>query len=199
MPEETPLQVSNVHHVDSSTHITDWYDYLSGKTAITLQRGRHYLQIEAASHSTAFLRFTFRPCRGIMKINYAEAYEFPPLDNPQLRNKGDRTDSTGYLEGLIHDYHDLVHLDTFPSQDGVAYYEPFWFRTFRFLVLEIVVLDSSLELMSFSAQQTNYPLQLHSTWKDGTANEAIWDVSVRTLRNCIFDGYSDCPFYEQLQ
>ena len=80
-------------------------------------------------------------------------------------------------------------------------YEPFWFRTFRVIRLEITVGAGPVEFLSFDAKQTNYPIQPKAAWKEpGDAHsESIWDVSIRTLRNCMFDGYSDCPFYEQLQ
>lgn len=55
--------------------------------------------------------------------------------------------------------------------------------------------------MSFEAVQVNYPIGVKAEWKEPAMkeNEKIWEVSIRTLRNCMFDGYSDCPFYEQLQ
>jgi hypothetical protein len=51
------------------------------------------------------------------------------------------------------------------------------------------------------ADQVNYPLAVKASWKDcdDVQSEEIWNVSIRTMRNCMFDGYSDCPFYEQLQ
>jgi hypothetical protein len=58
-----------------------------------------------------------------------------------------------------------------------------------------------LQLRSLVATQTNYPMAVTAKWCEPQSDErrAMWDISVRTLRNCMFDGYSDCPFYEQLQ
>jgi len=80
-------------------------------------------------------------------------------------------------------------------------WEPFWFRTFRLLRVEMTVLEGVVELEGFTATQVNYPLDVKTAWKEPKNAEAekIWDVSIRTMRNCMFDGYSDCPFYEQLQ
>ncbi|KAK5202778.1 hypothetical protein LTR41_011469 [Exophiala xenobiotica] len=56
-------------------------------------------------------------------------------------------------------------------------------------------------MVSFKAKQVNYPLDVKVSWKqpEGVDSDNIWKVSIRTLRNCMFDAYSDCPFYEQLQ
>jgi hypothetical protein len=64
----------------------------------------------------------------------------------------------------------------------------------------VAVGAEGLTVHSIELRQTNYPLQPRATW-DSSSSEMgrIWDVSLRTLRNCMFDGYSDCPFYEQLQ
>lgn len=93
----------------------------------------------------------------------------------------------------------MVRLETGAGK-SVAY-EPFWFRTFRLIRLEIAVGDEPVELVSFDATQVNYPLAVKASWEElGMINsKRIWDVSIRTMRNCMFDGYSDCPFYEQLQ
>lgn len=49
--------------------------------------------------------------------------------------------------------------------------------------------------------QVNYPLNIKTSWEEpGDAHsKEFWNVSIRSMRNCMFDGYSDCPFYEQLQ
>jgi hypothetical protein len=132
-----------------------------------------------------------------MKVTYSEGYELEPRSYPFFRTKKDRLDaSNGHLIGPF----DEVVLDISPGESTL--YEPFWFRTFRLIRLEITVGSAAaVELEKFEAKQTNYPLEVQASLKDHTdpQSEQIWDVSVRTLRNCMFDAYSDCPFYEQLQ
>ena len=205
MPEETPLQVHIIRSCASSASAEEWTDFLSGHGTLTLPAdSKHRVEVQAACHSTAFLRWKFRrPCQGArLKVTYSEGYEREPLGDPTYHTKGDRLDSTnGHLTGGVTDFHDLVSLSCLPSIDNIITYEPFWFRTFRYLVIEIETGIDHLDLLSFEATQTNYPLAPKSSWAEPTnpSNEEIWRVSIRTLRNCMFDGYSDCPFYEQLQ
>lgn len=95
--------------------------------------------------------------------------------------------------------HDDVKLALLSDQPVT--YEPFWFRTFRVIRMEVEVGSSPVEVANFVATQVNYPLNTRATWHESEDPESslIWDVSIRTLRNCMLDGYSDCPFYEQLQ
>ncbi|KAJ4184941.1 hypothetical protein NW755_008855 [Fusarium falciforme] len=130
------------------------------------------------------------------KITYSEGYELKPRSYPFFRTKADRLDTKdSYLIGPYDD----VTIDIPASQ--TATYEPFWFRTFRVLQLEVTVGPEPVQLLSFEADQVNYPLGVKASWSQpgDTHSGQMWDVSIRTMRNCMFDGYSDCPFYEQLQ
>ena len=207
MPEETPVAIDVVRACDSSISQNDWTRFLSGKSSLRLPaNSKHRLEIQAACHSTAFLSLQLRPppTGSTLKLTYSESYERPPFDDPTFRNKGDRLDRTdAVLTGSCVDYHDEVDLSTLPASEGnLVVYEPFWFRTFRFLILEVHVGQGECELVEIKADQTNYPLDPKGSWiepgGDGIS-EKIWEISIRTLRNCVFDGYSDCPFYEQLQ
>ncbi|VUC26851.1 unnamed protein product [Clonostachys rosea] len=144
-----------------------------------LHNSSYKLDILADVHSTAFPR-----------------YEYDPPSYPFFRRKGDRLDS---INGCIMGPHDDVLLNI-PANETVLY-EPFWFRTFRVMRWEIETTDESVDLISFTASQVNYPLAVKASWynADDDDSKDMWDVSIRTLRNCMFDGYSDCPFYEQLQ
>jgi len=125
---------------------------------------------------------------------YSEGYELEPRDYPFFRTKNDRLDAEhGYILGTF----DEVTINVGP--DGTSY-EPFWFRTFRLIRLELTIGDAEVEMISMEASQTNYPMQVKASWDDPSDEHAgkILDISVRTLRNCMFDGYSDCPYYEQL-
>ncbi len=200
MPEESHCAVKTVRKCQSTISVEHWTDFLYGNRSLTLpSRSSHTVDLQAEVHSTAFLKWTFKATEQSevkLKITYSEGYEQEPRSYPFFRTKTDRLDAkNGHLIGPF----DEVTL-SLPEFQSIAY-EPFWFRTFRILRLEISVGDAPIELERFDAEQMNYPLGVKGSWKepDDEHSEKIWDVSIRTMRNCMFDGYSDCPFYEQLQ
>lgn len=201
MAEESPVAVSTVRACQSTASINDWTAHLAANRTIILPGGSsHALEVQAHVHSTAFLQWTFRAkakrSQIRLRVTYSEGYELEPRNYPFFRTKADRLDAEkGHLIGP---YDELI-LDL-PHGQTVTY-EPFWFRTFRILRLEISVGPEPAQLLSFDATQVNYPLAVKASWKEpgDKHSEQIWDVSIRTMRNCMFDGYSDCPFYEQLQ
>ncbi|KIX08670.1 uncharacterized protein Z518_03327 [Rhinocladiella mackenziei CBS 650.93] len=200
MPVESHVAVNIVRACQSVISIDDWTNFLSGTRSLTLPGdSSHTFELQAEVHSTAFLQWTFKaakPSQIKLKVTYSEGYELEPRSYPFFRTKADRLDKkNSHIIGPF----DEVTLDL-PEMHTITY-EPFWFRTFRLLRLEITVGPTPVELMSFKATQVNYPLAVKASWKNpGDAHsEKIWDVSIRTMRNCMFDGYSDCPFYEQLQ
>lgn len=202
MPEQTHIVVDTVRACASPSSSEDWSTFISGsKSSLILpSNSSHTLEIQANVHSTAFLRWTFKAVAERsqinLKITYSEGYELKPRSYPFFRTKEDRL---GAIRGQIIGPYDEVILDL-PNSQIIAY-EPFWFRTFRIMRLEITAGPEPIELLSFDATQVNYPLDIKAGWIEpgDPYSEKIWDVSIRTMRNCIFDGYSDCPFYEQLQ
>jgi hypothetical protein len=141
-------------------------------------------------------------------MTYSEAYEAIERREGNLAPKGIRDQRDGQCLRGPHDEYSFG-APTAPGghTDLVDVYEPFWWRTFRYIVFEIDVGDidqDGLTLLNFEVTQTNYPLCIKAQWELGDGQVAeeskkLWDIRVRTLRNCAFDGYSDCPFYEQLQ
>jgi hypothetical protein len=201
--EETSVGLGTVRWLDSQLSLQEWEAFFVERAAITLPPNTsHRLEIQADAHSTAFLKWILtqpKTSGSSIKVTYSEAYEQTPRLYPWLRSKGDRLERDGARLIGPHDLFDIPVGS--PDQPDTWTYEPFWFRTFRFLAIEITTGSSSLQLVSLTAIQANYPLAAKSTWKEpgNVETERIWDLSVRTLRNCMFDGYSDCPFYEQLQ
>ncbi|KAL4802189.1 hypothetical protein BDV18DRAFT_167043 [Aspergillus unguis] len=195
MHEGTNVKIDMIRSCDSPLSLQAWTVGLSGGIILPANSS-HTLDLQADVHSTAFLRWTFhsvKPSSVHLKVTYSEGYELDPRAYPFFRTKGDRLDSAGHIIGPFDDV--LLNIS------GVLTYEPFWFRTFRLMRMNIVVGDEPVVLSEVTAMQVNYPLNIKASFQDisDPDSSAIWDVSVRTLRNCMFDGYSDCPFYEQLQ
>ncbi|KAJ5712394.1 hypothetical protein N7493_008862 [Penicillium malachiteum] len=200
-PEMTEITMNIVKFCKSDIGAEDWTSFFSHKRSLTLPpQSHHLLELQADVHSTAFLRWAFnsvkRPSRIRVLTTYSEGYELESPSYPFFRSKADRLDAaTGHIVGPLDDV--VLNLST----ENFTVYEPFWFRTFRILRIEIFVKTEAVVLSSFKGTQVNYPLDVKASWSDlGDPNSKdIWDVSIRTMRNCMFDGYSDCPFYEQLQ
>ena len=94
----------------------------------------------------------------------------------------------------------LGEKDTYRTGTGKQTYEPFWFRTFRYLKIKIETSKSSLKISAPLFRLTGYPLVKEGSFKsEKPLYNQMWDVSVRTLERCMLDTYVDCPYYEQMQ
>ena len=143
--------------------------------------------LDAGEEMTAFLRLAVSGGYGAkLELLYSECYVLP-------EGKADRQDSVnGHLEG----YTDHYCVGGFAGEE----YEPFWFRTFRFIQVTVRTLDEPLTLEDLCYEETGYPLAVKSAVTTSDPSFApIWEISLRTLRRCMHDTYMDCPFYEQLQ
>lgn len=136
-----------------------------------------------------------------IRLLCAECYENPPLVVPWIRDKGMRTDSAnGDLYGDLDIYRPKGVFIEKEVGNSVEKYEPFWFRTFRFVRVEIRTGEVPLTLHKFVYRETGYPLQVQARYCSSDPQEAVlWDISVRTLQRCMHETYEDCPYYEQLQ
>ncbi|OJJ67842.1 hypothetical protein ASPBRDRAFT_47343 [Aspergillus brasiliensis CBS 101740] len=146
---------------------------------------------------TAFVNFTFSGGAGAqVSILYSECYEkdlgVETAPFPMPRTKSNRSDASGRLYGVKDFY-------TVTSGQDVHVYEPFWFRCFRYVQVEITTDASPLTLTSISLRETSYPLEITTKVDAGAELNQIWEISLRTLQNCRHETYEDCPFYEQNQ
>jgi hypothetical protein len=79
-------------------------------------------------------------------------------------------------------------------------YRPLWFRTYRYLQLEIETADEPLTLVDLRAEATGYPFAERAIFDAADAElKKIWDIGWRTLKLCAVDNFYDCPYYERLQ
>ena len=199
---EIPQRFSGVYTLPESTiSLADWNLWLTGQSPIELPAGAHeIIEINAGELTTGYLELLVHSGKGSrVTLLTAESYARRQINDHGMieLHKGDRLDfKNGVLTGLQDDY--LVAGVGRP--DSSEQYEPFWFRTFRFVRLEIQVGDEPLTLVDFKYRETGYPLAVKTsvTTSDPELNK-IWDISLRTLRRCMHETYEDCPFYEQLQ
>ena len=79
-------------------------------------------------------------------------------------------------------------------------FEPLWWRTWRYLDLDITTADDPLTLDSLKADFTAYPFEERATFQSADPDLAkIWEISWRTARDDAHETYMDTPYYEQLQ
>ena len=79
-------------------------------------------------------------------------------------------------------------------------FEPLWWRTWRYLDLDITTGDEPLTLESLKAEFTAYPFEEKATFTSSDPDlSKIWDISWRTARLDAHETYMDTPYWEQLQ
>ncbi|KAL6408746.1 hypothetical protein AUP68_07692 [Ilyonectria robusta] len=219
----TPVGFKAIHNIRSAVSKDTWDDILTkirdGQSiaALRLPAGTsHHLELEANHHLTALLRFRFqRPktAGSVLRITYSECYEDAPEFVPYVRCKGDRSDSSKKLYGPQDQYLFGGHTGA-ESAASLKYasnplneevFSPFHFRTLRYMALDIEVDErSDLVLGGIDLDMSHYPLTVLGGFnvpevQENASYPVMWDISSRTLINCMHDCYEDCPFYEQLQ
>ena len=79
-------------------------------------------------------------------------------------------------------------------------FEPLWWRTWRYLDLDIQTAGDPLTLNSLQARFTAYPFKERATFQSNDAElDNIWEISWRTARLDAHETYMDTPYFEQLQ
>ena len=94
--------------------------------------------------------------------------------------------------------------DTFiPDGGHFRAYRPLYWRTFRYLRIDIETQDEPLKINGFDSVFSAYPFHRKAVFEvDAGANpeiQKILDTGFHTARLCAHETYMDCPFYEQLQ
>ena len=159
--------------------------------AILAPGTKKVIELDASELTTGYLTIkTFGGTGSRISIQYAESYTLPPVVQHPV--KGIRDDCGNFkLEGYEDIYLPSGNYDT---------YEPFWFRTFRFVRLEVEVGEEQLIIFKPCYHETGYPLEVISYIEsDEKWIKQLWDVSIRTLQRCMHETYEDCPYYEQMQ
>lgn len=129
-------------------------------------------------------------------------YPQPPMQTPlgelpSQPKKGDRTD---YINGQLSGPEDHYTVGGHGTEEQPEIYEPYWFRTFRYMRIEVTTGEQGVTIQKLRYRSTGYPLDIKTKVQASDESFAsIWDICVRTLKRCMHETYVDCPFFEQLQ
>jgi alpha-L-rhamnosidase len=108
-------------------------------------------------------------------------------------HKGDRDQIAGRTARGLKD-------EFLPDGGDHRVFEPLWWRTWRYLDLDITTGNERLTLETLTAAFTAYPFTQKASFDSGDDDLAkIWDISWRTARLDAHETYMDTPYYEQLQ
>lgn len=150
--------------------------------------------LDAGNLTTSYpvLKFSGGAGRKV-RITYAEALgSWNESKGKRNWTKFGRRDDTNTLDP--HGYHDLIELS-----GGTYRFEPFHWRTFWFIKIEIEAGTEAVTLEHASHLFTTFPQEYSATFNCPEPDIGrYWDISLRTLRLCAHETYEDCPYFEQL-
>jgi alpha-L-rhamnosidase len=151
-----------------------------------------HLLLDRKTLTTAYPQLTVSGGKGAhIVLTYSEAL----YDKDQ--HKGDRDE--------VADRKALGLTDSFlPDGSPHRTFESLWWRTWRYLGLDIQTAAEPLTLESLTPQFTAYPFQERATFKAPASSPdpdlaKIWEISWRTARLDSHETYMDTPYWEQLQ
>ncbi|MDR3773009.1 MAG: alpha-L-rhamnosidase C-terminal domain-containing protein [Terracidiphilus sp.] len=156
---------------------------------VTIQSGAHArLLLDRKTLTTAYPELVFSGGKGArIKLTYTEAlYD-------KDHKKGDR-DEVANRQAL--GITDVVLPDGGPHRS----FSPLWWRTWRYLQIDVETGPEPLTLEGLTAHFTAYPFEEKARFESADPELAkIWEISWRTARLDAHETYMDTPYWEQLQ
>jgi alpha-L-rhamnosidase len=162
--------------------------FLAGHAPFTAPANTHAsLLLDQTYLTTAYPEVITGGGRGAeIKLTYAEALW-------KGNEKGDRNATEGKE---IRGYQDRF----LPDGGEHRLFRPLWWRTYRYVQIDVLTRGEPVTLEDFRGEFTAYPFVQRAEFKsDDPELEEIWNVGWRTARLCAHETYMDCPYYEQLQ
>ena len=173
------------------------YQAFPGASVVIPAFFRIHLLLDRKTLTTGYPVLTVSGGKGAkIWITYSEALYDKDM------HKGDR-DALDYTDaqGVIHPREAHGLKDEFlPDGGDNRVFEPLWWRTWRYMDLDIETGDQPLTLDSLTAQFSAYPFEERASFESPDPElKQIWDISWRTARLDAHETYMDTPYYEQLQ
>ncbi|MDZ4706909.1 MAG: alpha-L-rhamnosidase C-terminal domain-containing protein [Saprospiraceae bacterium] len=187
MMQESLLRMAQVRR--SSSNIKIGQGFLQGKSPLTIPKAQKVSILIDQSHLTnAYPQIiTSRGKGATIKLSYAEGL----MD--EKRQKAHRDSISG---------RSVLGFEDLYIADGGTHrlFRPLWFRTYRYVQLDIETKSEPLILEDIYGMFTGYPFEAKGTFSSDVAGLGnIWNVGWRTAQLCAGETYYDCPYYEQLQ
>jgi alpha-L-rhamnosidase len=163
--------------------------FLTGKKSLIVPaKSKVTILLDQTFLTNAYPELTVSNGKGSRIIcTYAEAL----ID--ENRVKGNRND--------IENKKIIGNSDIFIADGGnLRTFTTLWFRTFRYLQIEIETMEEPLIINKLTGKFTGYPFRENASFAcNDSSLSQIWKVGWRTARLCAGETYYDCPYYEQLQ
>ncbi|MDY9919203.1 MAG: alpha-L-rhamnosidase N-terminal domain-containing protein [Proteiniphilum sp.] len=186
MMEETPQRMGKIRR---SEGIKVQEGFLKGQSPVVIPANKKVsMLIDQEILTTGYPELLTTGGRGgKIKLTYSEAL----FKNGQ---KGNRNEIDGHrMERAFSDYF-------LPDGGSNRLFRPLWFRTWRYIQLEIQTTEEPLTIHDLYSKYTGYPFRENAYFEsDVKSIDKIWKVGWRTARLCAHETYFDCPYYEQLQ
>jgi alpha-L-rhamnosidase len=163
--------------------------FLSEKTSLTIPSNKKIIILfDQEKLTTGYPELIVSGGKGSsIKLTYSESL-FDSKGSKGNRNEIEGKSILGYSDYFI------------PDGKTDRLFRPLWFRTWRYLQMEIETGGEPLQINSFSSEFTAYPLKENAVFESDQPDlKKIWNVGWRTARLCANETYFDCPYYEQLQ
>lgn len=163
--------------------------FLSGKKDLIIPADQHIrLLVDQGYLTNAYPFLHYSGGKGAsLSITYAES----------LYNKnGDKGNRNVVRGKTIFGNRDSLLLDGGTDRR----FESLWWRTFRYVQLNIHTSGEPLVLHDLHSRFTGYPFAERASFdSDYPPVHAIWEAGWRTQRLCAMETFFDCPYYEQLE
>jgi len=127
-----------------------------------------------------------------VSLTYAESLRERRADGKK-GEKGNRNEIAGKaIAGLR---------DRFLPDGGEGrIFRPLWWRTYRYVEIEVATAAAPLTIDDIRAEFSAYPFEAQGRFESSDpALARIWEVGWRTARLCAHETYMDTPYWEQLQ
>jgi hypothetical protein len=157
--------------------------------AVTVAAGTHaHILLDRSELTTAYPLLKFSGGKGAhIVLTYAEAL----YDEHQ--HKGNRNEvGTRRALGILD--------EIYPDGGEHRFFETLWWRTWRYLDIEVETGDQPLRLDGLEAHYTAYPFDVKAKFASSDPEvDKIWQIGWHTAQLDAHETYMDTPYYEQLQ
>lgn len=184
--EERPVRYATIRR---SEGMTATEDFIRGTGDLEIPaRSKVTLLLDQSHLTNAYVVLeTSGGAGSSVKLTYAEA-----LRDAQGR-KGHRDEIEGKtITGVF---------DIFKPDGGDhRRFHTLWFRTYRYVQVEIETADQPLRIHDLHGIFTGYPLEERASFSSELAwIDDMWEMNWRVARLCAWETYFDTPYFEQLQ